>query len=108
MLDITSVINYITHIPNNATERTTMASLKEEFNSLTESQKTFVESLVMKQMNIWKKINACEMNNLVRTDLFVNAPNFDWRKVSSHITAAIWSLENKNVISWDYDCIALN
>ena len=85
-----------------------MTSLKEDFNSLTETQQSFVESLVIKQMNIWKKINACEMNNLVRTDLCVNAPSFDWRKVSSHITAAIWSLEKKNVISWDYDCIALN
>lgn len=85
-----------------------MASLKEEFNSLTEAQKSFVESLVVKQMNIWKKINACEISNLVRTDLSVNAPDFDWRKVTTYLTAAIWSLESKNVISWDYDRIVLN
>jgi hypothetical protein len=85
-----------------------MISLREEFNSLTETQKSFVESLVIKQMNIWKKIDACEINNLVRTDLCVNAPDFDWRKVSTYLTTAIWSLESKNVISWDYDHIALN
>ena len=85
-----------------------MKSLKEEFNSLTESQKSFVESMVIKQMNIWRKINACEISNLVRTDLCINAPNFDWRKVTQHLTAAIWSLESKNLISWDYDRIILN
>ena len=85
-----------------------MKSLKEEFNSLTETQQEFVESLVIKQMKIWKKINACEISNFVRTDLCVNAPNCDWRKVTSHITAAIWSLEKKNVISWEYDYILLN
>lgn len=85
-----------------------MKSLKEEFNSLTETQKSFIESLVIKQMEIWKKINACEISNLVRTDLSINAPDFDWRKVTTHLTAAVWSLESKNVISWDYDQIILN
>jgi hypothetical protein len=85
-----------------------MKSLKDEFNSLTEDQQSFVESLVIKQMNIWMKINACEISNLVRIDLSINAPDFDWRKVTQYLTAAIWSLEKKNVISWDYDRIALN
>ena len=85
-----------------------MTSLKEEFNTLSDSQKAFVESLVIKQMKIWKKIDACEISNLVRTDLCINAPDFDWTKVTQYLTAAIWSLESKNVISWDYYRIALN
>jgi len=85
-----------------------MSSLKEEFNALTKPQQLFVESLVIKQMKIWKKINAAEMNNFVRTDLCINAPSFDWRKVALHIIPAIWSLEKKKVISWEYDYIVLN
>jgi hypothetical protein len=76
-----------------------MTYQEQTYNKLDTAQKTFIETLVKKQLAKWTRVCPHDLSDHIRVDLVKNkVSSFAQSKVYKNVVAACWALEAKGEI----------